>query len=85
MNNAFYRKTIEKFRGRMILDLLDKTDTKRVKIGKTKVTVVDKSADSVKFNLYECNQFLIATSHLEYPTTMQKNQNFVVLSKQQNR
>ena len=70
MKNAFCRKKIEIGRKRINHDLIDETGTKPVKIGKSKVTVVDKSAGSQKFNLYECNQFLIATSLLEYPTTI---------------
>ena len=69
MKNALCRKKTEIGRKRIKLDLIDKIDTQRVKIGKSKVTVVDKSAGSQKFNLYECNQFLIATSLLECPTT----------------
>ena len=63
-------KKTERGRKRIKLDLIDKIDTQRVKIGKSKVTVVDKCAGSEKFSLYECNQFSISTSLLEYPTTI---------------
>ena len=69
----------------MNLDLIDKNDTQRVKIGKSKVTVVDRCADSENFSLYEYNQFLFATSLLEYPTTKHlKKSNHSHFVRQQN-
>ena len=41
----------------MKLDLLVKTDTKRVKIGKSKITAVDKSADSEKLICVNATSF----------------------------
>ena len=68
MKKALCRKKI----GRKLLklDLIDKIDTERVKIGMSKVTVDDRCADSEKINFYQCNQFLIATSLLECPATI---------------
>ena len=70
MNIAFYRKTIETVRKRISLDLIEKIDTQWVKFGKSKVTIVDKSADCEKINLYECKQCLITISFIEYPKTI---------------
>ena len=70
MKNALCRKKTERVRKRIKFDLINKIDTQRVKIGKSKVTVADKCADSEKNNFCECNQSLIATSLLECPTTI---------------
>ena len=70
MKNALCRKKTERGRKRIKLDLIDKIDTERVKFEKSKVTVADKCADSEKNNFCECNQFLIAPSLLEFPTTI---------------
>ena len=69
MKNALCRK--KKIGSKRINhDSTDETGTQPVKIGKSKVTVADRCADSENFNFYECNQFLIATSLLECPTSI---------------
>ena len=48
MKNAFHRKTKESVTKRINIDLIDKKDIQLVKNGKSKKTVVDRSADSEK-------------------------------------
>ena len=61
MKNAFHRNTIENVRKDKNFDLIDKTVRQREKNGKSKLIVVDKSADSEKFIHCDCIQFSIAT------------------------
>ena len=51
MNNSFYEKTIENFRKRLNLDLIDKSDTHRILNRQSKLSSDDKTAEYEKFSL----------------------------------
>ena len=52
MNNSLYGKTIEKIRKRLNLDLLDKSDTRRILNRQSKLSFDDKIAEYEKISLF---------------------------------
>ena len=55
MSNSFYGKTIENIRKRLNLDLIDKSDTRRI-LNRQSNSFDDKIAEYEKFNLYSFNK-----------------------------
>ena len=56
MNNSFYGKTIENIRKRLNLDLIDKSDIRRILNRQSKISFDDKIAEYENLNLYSFNK-----------------------------